>query len=439
MSGVYARACQNLVASVSDDLKAAQGWESSTRVPPAEDPSNPLDSAGNRKPKMRQNEPCTFLYASIGPRLLCFLVDIASGTLTEQGETILPNNVQYAWPHANGRYFYVASGENRVGSSNNYVTAFRVDPGSGQLAKLGEDVELPQRPVHITTDADSQHLLVAFNNPSGMRIYRIEDDFRIGSEVVQDIEIDAGIFAHQVRVSPDNRNVILVTRGNKATDLKPEDPGALMVFKYQNGRLSDQNRIAPNNGYGFGVRHLDFHPNGRWIYVALELQNKLQCFTLEDQAVSPRPFAERFTVSDPENAPLRQIPGAIHMHPNGKYVYVSNRADGTMEWQGQSVFAGGENTIAVFALDEHTGTPSLHQLADTRKIHPRTFHIDPSGTLMVVQHNMPRMVRQDGELKQVSAGLTVFRIKDDGTLKHLREYDFDVSDALMWWCGMITL
>jgi 6-phosphogluconolactonase len=81
---------------------------------------------------------------------------------------------------------------------------------------------------------------VAFNNPSAVRVYRIKQDFTPGEEVTQPSPIDAGIFAHQVRTTPDNRLAILVTRGNEGTPTKAEDPGALKVFNYKDGVLTKQ-------------------------------------------------------------------------------------------------------------------------------------------------------------------------------------------------------
>lgn len=105
-------------------------------------------------------------------------------------------------------------------------------------------MRLPFRPIHLSVDAQSRHILVAFNNPSSLRVYRINPDFVPGDEVPQ-VLIEAGIYAHQVRVTPDGRHVVLVTRGNEGTTEKPEDPGALMVFDYRDGHLSNQSTIAP--------------------------------------------------------------------------------------------------------------------------------------------------------------------------------------------------
>src|SRR5207247_3621829 len=103
----------------------------------------------------------------------------------------------------------------------------------------GPPLTLPTHPTHMTSDTPSQNILVAFNNPSAVRIYRINKDATPGEEVKQPGTIDAGIFAHQIRVTPDNRLAILVTRGNEATATKPEDPGALKVFDYKNGLLTN--------------------------------------------------------------------------------------------------------------------------------------------------------------------------------------------------------
>ena len=66
-----------------------------------------------------------------------------------------------------------------------------------------------------------------------------------------------------------------MTRGNDAAGGKPEDPGALKVFGFKNGVLTNWHRSQPGTGLGFGPRHLDFHPTQPWVYVSIERQNKL--------------------------------------------------------------------------------------------------------------------------------------------------------------------
>jgi 6-phosphogluconolactonase (cycloisomerase 2 family) len=390
------------------------------------------------------------LYASIGPELTQYDVDVEAATLTRRGTVTLPANVHYCWPHASRPILYAASSDSASGvggftGSNHHVTALAIDPESGALSPLGEPIALPTRPIHMTTDIPSEYILVAFSNPSGLRVYRINGDGTPGAEVAQPEPIDPGIYGHQVRVGVDNRKVILVTRGHDAADGKPEEPGALKVFDYRDGRLTNEVSVAPGGGFGFGPRHLDFHPTKPWVYVALERQNRLDLFTFDQNgadrngALSPEADYRIGTLDEPHNIRGRQVVGTVHVHPNGGTVYVANRASSTTEMNGQRVFVGGENSLAVFGIDPQTGVPQPIQHVDTHGIHCRTFHIDPSGRLLVAAHIMGLPVRDNGGTRFVPACLSLFRIAASGRLDFARKYDVDVGDRTMWWMGMVTL
>jgi 6-phosphogluconolactonase (cycloisomerase 2 family) len=383
------------------------------------------------------------LYANVGPELTHYDVDVANAALIKREAVTLPAGVQYAWPHASRRYLYVASSSSASGygkaGTEHHVTAFSVDPATGALRPHGAAIRLPTRPIHISTDIPSEYLLLAFNNPSAVRVYRINGDFTPGEEVMQPGPIDAGIFAHQVRATPDDRLVILVARGNEGTPSKAEDPGALKVFSYKAGVLTNEVSIAPNGGKEFGPRHLDFHPTRPWMYVSIETQNKMYMFRMEDGRINPEIAYRAETLAEPKNIRARQAAGTVHVHPNGRFLYGANRAEATTEFQGKQVFKGGENSIVVYAIDQSTGEPTPIQHMETQKIHPRTFHIDPSGRLLVAQHNLPVNVRDGDAVRTVPAGLSVFRIGDDGKLTFVRTYDIDVGDKTMFWMGMVPL
>src|SRR5215468_3235563 len=383
------------------------------------------------------------LYANVGPALTRYEVDVANAELTKRETVMLPAGVQYAWPHASRRYLYVATSSSASGygpaGTEHHVTAFAVDPGTGALTQHGAAIRLPVRPIHMSLDIPSEHILVAFNNPSAVRVYRINKDFSPGEEVAQPGPIDAGIFAHQVRVTPDNRLAIMVTRGNEGTPTKAEDPGALKVFAYKDGVLSNEVSVAPNGGKEFGPRHLDFHPTKPWMYVSIETQNKMYMFRKENGRINPDIAYQAETLAEPKNIRARQAASTVHVHPNGRFVHGANRAEATTEFQGKQVFKGGENSIVVYSINQSTGEPTPIQHIETQKIHPRTFHIDPSGRLLVAQHNLPVNVRDGDAVRTVPAGLSVFRIGDDGKLTFVRAYDVDVGDKTMFWMGMVQL
>ena len=95
--------------------------------------------------------------------------------------------------------------------------------------------------------------------------------------------------------------------------------------------------------------------------------------------------------------------GAIHVHPNGRFVYMTNRNSGTEEIGGRKVFKGGENNVAVFSIDPGSGEPTLIQNIEAQTIHLRTFAIDPSGRLLIAASILPMALR-DGSTLAGGAG-----------------------------------
>src|SRR5262249_50227483 len=150
---------------------------------------------------------------------------------------------------------------------------------------------------------------------------------------------------HNVRVDPSDRMVVLVTRGNGPTATKPEDPGALKVFAYKDGILTNRASIAPDGGFNFQPRHLEFHPTQPFVFITLERQNKLQVYRkLDGPTLRAAPIFTKETLADPSRL-TGQAPSTLHIHPNGRFLYVANRGTATTDFQGKRVFAGGENSI----------------------------------------------------------------------------------------------
>ncbi len=392
------------------------------------------------------------LYAAVGAELTQYDLDVDGGALVKRGLVTLPENVQEAWIHPSRRFLYVVwsnRGASDIGPGTRAVpgeghhgaTTFRIDPASGALQLQGEPVALPARPIYVTTDIPGTHLLVAYNNPSGVTVHQINRDGTIGAQVKPLAPLDVGIYAHQVRVDPSNKTVILVTRGNKATSSRAADLGALKIFGYKDGLLTNRLSIASNGGFNFPVRHLDFHPTRPWVFVGLGSQNKLYVYRkLRDGTLSSAPMFLKDTLADPGNVRPAQQLASVHVHPNGKFVYVNNRADGTTDFEGEAVFAGGENNIAVFAINQGTGEPTLIQNIDTRGIHPRTFALDPSGRILVAANIMPLPVRQGATVSIIPASLAVFRVGGDGKLEFARKYDIEAGGTKeLLWVGIVSL
>ena len=390
---------------------------------------------------MSRSESKTVYYASIGPELTLYDIDVDNAALLKRSAVTLPANIQYVWPHPSRRTLYAVSsnGGPQVTGDTHRANALTIDSATGALQLHGAPAALPSRPIHCSVDAGGQYLLTAYNNPSNVTVHRLNGDGTIGAPVAQPATLDAGIYAHQILATPANDAVLLVTRGNDAKPDKPEDPGAIKTFGFDSGVLTGLASVAPGTGLGFGPRHLDFHPKEPWAFVSIERQNKLYVYKLDaSTGLARTPLFVKDTLANPKPK-VRQAAGAIHVHPSGKFVYLTNRASDLVDLNGTKAFTGGENNVAVFAIDQASGEPTLIQNADGEAIELRTFGIEPSGRMLVAASIKPVPVRDAGGSETVPAKLCVFHVGSDGRLALKRQYDVDTGAYQQFWSGMVTL
>lgn len=405
--------------------------------------NNPWNIAqGSNMPGPATPQSKESLYASVGAVLTQYELDVNDATLTARSSVTLPRGVQYAWPSPDHRVLYVAwsAGTNDRALGEQGINSFHIDKKTGALTEFGARVLLLKRPVHIATDNAGRYLLAAHNNPpAGLTVWTINADGSLGAQVPQPGVTDGGIYAHQILVDPFDRMAILTTRGNVVAEAPSgmEEPGALKVFAYNDGILSDETSVAATpTGLGFQPRHVSF--TRKLVYLAVERQNQLQVYEKRgDFELEPRPTYTKNTLADPVNHSETIFPaqmvGPIQLSHDGRFVYLGNRNNGQSGTP--PVFLGGENNVAVFAIDKSTGEPTLIQNADTRGFVPRTLSFNKTGKILVASNQTARTVRNaDGSLTAIPVSLAVFRINADGTLEYVRKYD----GAGGTWAGFLS-
>jgi 6-phosphogluconolactonase len=108
-----------------------------------------------------------------------------------------------------------------------------------------------------------------------------------------------------------------------------------------------------------------FHPNGRFAYVLSEMAAAVTAFRYDSGRGS---LEELQTISTLPNDFTGGKSGAeIAVHPNGRFLYASNR---------------GHDSIAVFAIDPAKGTLTAAGHVPTQGKTPRGFAIDPTGAYL---------------------------------------------------------
>ena len=351
----------------------------------------------------------------------------------------LPAKVQYGWPHPDTDIWYVSAsdggGRNGPVGRTHALVAYAVHPCSGRFRPVGEPKAIPSRAIHLTVGPAGRYLLAAFNQPAAVRVYTIRSDGSLGDEVIQGSPIDAGNYPHQVRVTPDGRHVLTTALGQDAGLDRVEDPGAVNVFDFEDGRLTNQRRVAPEGGYGFGPRHLDLHPDGSWVFVSLERQNRLDVFEFRDGDLTNSPVASHPLLSAPSRAGVRQIGGTVHVHPAGRVVYGVNRSAGAPVDDGVPAVAG-EDSLVVFGVEPATGELTTLQHIETRGRHCRAFHLSSGGEYLIAAHISGASLNDGPGAARELPSLSVFRVSPTGLLAFDHRYLIDTNGDEMFWTAV---
>ncbi len=296
-----------------------------------------------------------------------YQMDPATGALIHRHTVPGVANPSYLELDPRHRYLYAVNEVSEIdGQRGGGVSAFAVDQASGALTFLNRQLTRGEDPCHLCVDAAGRYVLVANYSGGSVAVFPVREHGELApaSDFVQHVgssvnpQRQQGPHAHSINLDPTNRFAVVADLGLDQ----------LLVYRFDRG----QGKLIPNDPPststtpGAGPRHLAFHPSGRYAFVVNEIASTLSSFAYdaergilrEVQTLStlPADFAERNSCAD------------VHVHPNGRFVYGSNR---------------GHDSIAIFAIDEATGGISPVGHASTAGRTPRNFAIDPTGTFLL--------------------------------------------------------
>lgn len=251
------------------------------------------------------------------------------------------------------------------------VVSFAID-AEGRLSKVSSAPAAGTSPAYVCVDATGrQVLLVNYVNGSArgnIRVYPIDSDGVLGAPS-EHIEIDDSTGPNPERQDVSHPHMIVTTPDNRFAVVP--DLGTDRIYLYaldaERGKLSlAQTLELPA---GAGPRHVAFHPTLPRMYGINELDSTMATWSYDEQDNWTRLSIEPTLPGDYQQPAERPNTTAdVHVHPNGKFLYGSNR---------------GHDSIVIFSLDAE-GLPQYIGTESTRGAWPRAFVIDPRGEYLIV-------------------------------------------------------
>lgn len=303
--------------------------------------------------------------------IYAYRYDAASHEITDLGVAAETTNPSFVALSPNGKYLYAVNElQNYKGPNSGGVSAFSVDSATGKLTFLNEVPSRGADPCYITVDKTGKWVLVANYTGGSVAVFPVLADGKIGEAktFVQhtghgaDPKRQEGPHAHSINLSPDNRFAYVDDLGLDK----------LLIYKFDaaKGTLTPSDPPYVKLDPGSGPRHFALTPSGKFAYVVSEMKGTVTAFSIDSRTGTPRALQTVSTLPEGFKGDIEDAEIAIH--PSGKFLYASNRGDG--------------NSIAVFAIDGSKGTLTPVEYASTQGKTPRSFEIDPTGTLLFAEN-----------------------------------------------------
>jgi 6-phosphogluconolactonase len=265
------------------------------------------------------------------------------------------------------RYLYAVNEVNEFeGKPSGAVSAFAIEPATGNLRFLNQQASVGADPCYLTIDRQRKRLLVANYTGGNVVVLPIQPDGSLA--VATDVDQHEGSGPKEQQKGPHAHCVILdrSERHALAADLGTDK---VMIYRFNDrpGKLTPGKQPWASLKPGSGPRHLTLHPSGRYAYVINELDSTLTTLKYNEQSGT---LSATETVSTlPSNFSGVSYCADVHVSPSGKFLYGTNR---------------GHNSIVSFAIDGRKGKLKLLEFVSTEGKWPRNFTIDPTGSYLLV-------------------------------------------------------
>ncbi|HEY4150235.1 MAG TPA: lactonase family protein, partial [Chitinophagaceae bacterium] len=262
------------------------------------------------------------------------------------------------------QHFVYAVNENH--NDSGAVTAFSFSHKTGSLRKLDTQLTMGDDPCYVSIDKTGKWAFTANYSGGNFSVFPVNADGSLKAATTTIADHGSGVnkerqekaHVHSTVLSPDNKYVFVSDLGI--------DKIMTWSLNPVTGKLKPAAQPYTELVPGSGPRHLVFAPSGKYAYLMQELSGHVIVFRyndghlkqLQDIASVPASFHGFAGSAD------------IHVSPDGKFVYGSNR--------------GESNTIVIYAVNPATGMLTVKGFEPVLGKAPRNFNFDPSGNFLLV-------------------------------------------------------
>ena len=276
------------------------------------------------------------------------------------------SNPSFVAVSPNEQFVYAVEEDAANNGKGGEITAFSFNKQTGILTFINQQPSGGDHPCYVSVDNTGKWVVAGNYSSGSLSVLPVQANGSLGTATTIIQHKGAGPdklrqispHVHCTLFSADNRFLFVPDLGI--------DKVMIYAFDAATGKLTPAKQpFAQSNG-GAGPRHLCFHPSNKYAYLIEELSGTVVVYKYKNGKLK--------TIQRISNMPAGDTSFAgsadIHVSPDGKFLYASNRADA--------------NSIAIFSINQKNGKLSLTGHQSTLGKTPRNFNFDPTGEFLLV-------------------------------------------------------
>ncbi|MEO7924906.1 MAG: lactonase family protein [Chitinophagaceae bacterium] len=247
------------------------------------------------------------------------------------------------------------------------IAAFTFNKQNGTLTLINKQLSGGDHPCHVEVDKTGKWIFVSNYSSGSLSVLPVNSDGSLGAPTTirhsgagKHPQRQKGPHTHGAIISEDNRWLFVTDLGI--------DKVMIYSFDAATGKLSPAKEPFALSVAGSGPRLFTFHPTNKFAYIVEELSGTVVVFKYRKGKLEPKQRISTMIAGDTSFAGSADI----HLSPDGKFLYASNRAEA--------------NNIAIYQVNDKNGTLSLLGHQSTLGRTPRNFSIDPSGKFLLAEN-----------------------------------------------------
>lgn len=280
--------------------------------------------------------------------------NIRTGKLQLEGTAAKVVNPSFVKISPDGKNLYAVSELTSKDGPSGYVYSFKINPDHS-LTKLGKLSSEAYAPCHVEIDKTGNYVFVSNYLGGIVTMYKRKADGNLKERKELNFDKDKS-HTHSLSISADNKHAYVADLGLSRIWIFDLDA--------KEGTITPNSQAYVQLPAGTGPRHFTFSIDGKFAYSINELNSSVT--TYEVKAGGGLEIIQNIS-SLPEDFQEKSAAADIHLHPSGKYLYVSNR---------------GHNSIAAFTVNSQNGKLKVLDFTSTEGKTPRNFALSADGRFL---------------------------------------------------------